>query len=157
MGLAALTAGIGFLLHELAHKKVALKYRCHAEFKSFDFMLLLAIGMSFFGFLLVAPGGVFIRRDHKRISKRENGWISLAGPLTNIALALVFLLLLFVFKEGFINNMANYGFEINAWLAFFNMLPFSILDGKKVFDWDKKVGFLMLIGSLTLLIVTGFV
>ena len=48
---AAFSVGLGFLLHELSHKLVAQHYKCFAEFRSFDPMLLLAIGMSFLGFV----------------------------------------------------------------------------------------------------------
>ena len=51
---AAITVGTGFLLHEMGHKIVAQRYGCFAEFRSFDKMLLLAILMSFFGFVLAA-------------------------------------------------------------------------------------------------------
>src|SRR3989344_8829105 len=40
------TAGLGFLLHELAHKFVAQKYGCQAEFRAFDQMLYLAVGLA---------------------------------------------------------------------------------------------------------------
>ena len=42
---AAFSVGIGFLLHEMAHKFVAQHYNCFAEFRSFDQMLILAIAM----------------------------------------------------------------------------------------------------------------
>ena len=49
--ISALTVGIGFLLHEMGHRTVARHYGCFAEFRSFDSMLILAIIMSFFGFV----------------------------------------------------------------------------------------------------------
>src|SRR3989344_1536941 len=79
--LAALTVGVGFLLHELAHKVVAQRYRCWAEFRAFDQMLILAVLMSFFGFVFAAPGAVFIKGF---VTKEKNGKISVAGPITNI-------------------------------------------------------------------------
>ena len=54
-GASALTAGIGFLLHELAHKLVAQRYGLFAEFKAFYGMLLIAVGLAFFGFIFAAP------------------------------------------------------------------------------------------------------
>ena len=36
---SAITAGIGFLGHELMHKYVAQRYGCWAEFRANDFML----------------------------------------------------------------------------------------------------------------------
>src|SRR3989344_6005937 len=53
------TAGLGFLLHELAHKFVAQRYGCAAEYRAFDQMLYLALGLAvIIGFLFAAPGAV---------------------------------------------------------------------------------------------------
>jgi Zn-dependent protease len=35
------------------------------------------------------------------------------------------------------------GFAINAWWAFFNLLPFPNFDGPKIFRWNKVVYGLM--------------
>ena len=56
----ALIVGSAFVLHELAHKFMAIKYGYFAEFRSFDKMLLIGIALSFFGFIFLAPGAVFI-------------------------------------------------------------------------------------------------
>ncbi len=120
-----LITGTAFILHELSHKFVAVSYGYSAEFKSFDKMLLISILISFFGFIFLAPGAVFIFGN---VSSEKNGKISLAGPLTNLVLALMFL-----FIGG---QIGSFGFRINSWLAFFNMLPFFGLDGEKVLRWN---------------------
>tara|TARA_Y100000034_G_C6702551_1_gene309929 strand:+ start:80 stop:637 length:558 start_codon:yes stop_codon:yes gene_type:complete len=132
--IAAFSVGLGFLLHELAHKIVAQYYHLLAEFRSFDGMLVLAIAMSFFGFVFAAPGAVMIRG--LSISNEKNGRISLAGPLTNLVLALVFLGLM-----PFLGVIAKYGLFINALIALFNMLPFWNFDGAKILRWNKLVYF----------------
>lgn len=134
--ISSLTVGIGFLLHELGHKVVAQKYGCFAEFRSFDHMLLLAIGMSFFGFIFAAPGAVMISG---RVNKRKNGIISAAGPIVNLILALIFLILTFFQLPNLFKSIAYYGFYINSWLALFNMIPFGLFDGSKILRWDKVV------------------
>lgn len=111
------TVGLGFLLHELGHKYLAQNYNCWAEFRSFDFMILLAILMSFFGFIFAAPGAVMI---HGNLTKNKYGKISAMGPVINIILALVFLVL---YYSGFFRGLALNGFYINSLLAAFNMLP----------------------------------
>jgi len=59
--LAAITVGVGFLLHELAHKVMAQKYGCWAEFRAWNPMLIFMLVLSFlFGFVFAAPGAVFI-------------------------------------------------------------------------------------------------
>ena len=55
------TAGLGFLLHELMHKFVAQSYGLFAEFKAYYDGLWLALAFSLFGFILAAPGAVYIR------------------------------------------------------------------------------------------------
>ena len=146
--LSAITVGIGFLLHELAHKAMAQKYGHRAEFRSFDSMLILAIIFSFFGFVFAAPGAVMIPGN---LSKKKNGIVSLVGPLTNLILALLFLAISVIVTSGFLNLIGNYGFRINTWLAVFNMIPLWNFDGKKVFDWNKAVYFVFVVVALIFL------
>jgi Zn-dependent protease len=146
--IAGLTVGIGFLFHELMHKFVAQRYGFQAEFHAFYFMLFLALLFSFFGFILAAPGAVFILS--RRISIKQNGIISLAGPLTNIVFAIAFFIgLFFISRDGFWLLFFRYGFLINAWLALFNMIPFMPFDGGKVWRWNK------LAWSITVLCALG--
>lgn len=148
--LSALTVGLGFLLHELAHKIVAQRYGCFAEFRASIKMLVIAVAMSFFGFLIAAPGAVMI---HGQVSKRQNGKISVAGPIVNLALALIFLPIYFlgdIAGIGIIAKLGSYGVWINSFLALFNMLPFFILDGKKVLAWNKKVYFFVTVPAFIL-------
>ena len=130
-----LTAGIGFLLHELAHKVVAVTFGQEAAFRANYRMLGLAIFVALGGIIFAAPGAVYHRGY---ISERENGIIAVAGPVTNLLLALGFLPLLFV-SEPFVSQLGAYGVLINCFLAAFNMLPFGPLDGRKVLDWDPVV------------------
>jgi Zn-dependent protease len=147
--LAALTVGTGFLLHELGHKIVAQRYGCFAEFRADNFMLFLAVLTSFLGIVFAAPGAVMIAGH---ISKERNGKISIAGPLVNIVLALIFLSLSFFIIEGFLGELFMFGFMVNSWLALFNMIPLWVLDGKKVLDWNKGVYFITLAMTLGLFI-----
>lgn len=132
--ISAVTVGIAFLFHELAHKIVAQKYNCWAEFRADITMLVLAVMMSFLGFVFITPGAVMI---FGHITKRQNGIISLAGPTTNIMLAILMLPLLFIEKTGIWNEIIISGYIINAWLALFNMIPLWNFDGAKIWAWNK--------------------
>lgn len=144
------TAGLGFLLHELAHKFVAQRYGFFAEFFSFDFMLAIALIGSLFGFIFAAPGAVFI---HGNISKKKNGIISLAGPIMNILLAIIFFAML---KINLFSEFSNIGFRINSYLALFNMFPIFMLDGQKVWSWNKGI-FFIVIGISAILVFLQFI
>lgn len=140
--IAFFTAGIGFLLHELMHKYVAQSYKLVAEFRANYKMLWLAITFSFFGFIIAAPGAVYI---HGHITKERNGKISVAGPLTNILLALFFLVLLLSLDTGeILRVLFSFGLTINSLLSIFNMIPLIPFDGAKVIIWNKKVYWIIL-------------
>ncbi|MFB6192511.1 MAG: metalloprotease [Haloarculaceae archaeon] len=132
--LSLVTVGVGFLLHELAHKVVAVRFGQTAAFRADYTMLGLAVFAGLAGFLFAAPGAVY---HAGRITGRENGIIALAGPVTNVALVVCFLPLWFA--GGFVGEVGQLGVTINAALAGFNMVPFGPLDGRKVKDWSLVV------------------
>ena len=152
--IAALTVGTGFLLHELGHKLVAQRYGCFAEFRSFDMMLVLAVLMSFFGIVLAAPGAVMIAG---RVNKKKNGMISAAGPIVNLALALLFFVLALAGLPSAFKAAAYYGFMINSWLALFNMIPFWLFDGYKILKWNKAVYAAIVAAAVALMFLQSFV
>ncbi|GAA0284165.1 zinc metalloprotease [Halobacterium noricense] len=129
--LSLATVGVAFLLHELAHKVVAVHFGQHAEFRADFGMLALAVAGGLAGFLFAAPGAVHHRG---RITPREHGLIALAGPLTNVALAVVSLGVFVVAPD-----IGWRGLFINVLLAGFNMIPFGPLDGATVLQWNKAV------------------
>ncbi|PIN75014.1 hypothetical protein COV18_04615 [Candidatus Woesearchaeota archaeon CG10_big_fil_rev_8_21_14_0_10_37_12] len=142
---ALVTAGIGFVLHELAHKFVAQKYKCQAEFRANNRMLLVGLIISFTGFILAAPGGVFVQGANKS----QHGKIAFAGPLMNILLAILFLVLTKT-TTGLLANVMLYGWLINSWLAAFNLIPVIPFDGRAVWLWNKIVYVIAVIVSLGL-------
>ena len=136
--LAALTVGVGFLLHELAHKIVAIRYGLWAEFRAWNIMLVFMIVLALLtGWVVAAPGAVFILGQ---VGVVRNGRISVAGPIVNLILAALFLPFL-IFSTGLLQTIGQYGFAINTWLALFNMIPVWNLDGKKIFIWNKAAYF----------------
>lgn len=104
-------------------------------------MLVLSLLISFLGFVIIAPGAVFILG---RVTTRQNGIISVVGPIVNLVLALAFLPLLLLFPQGLLHDVGLFGFVINSWLALFNMIPVSVLDGRKVWLWNKAVFFVVI-------------
>lgn len=137
--IAALTAGIGFVAHELSHKITAQRFRCQAEFRKDSRMLVFAIAVSLLGFLFAAPGGV---RITGRLTRKQEGIIAASGPFANFVIAGIFLLLP-------LGTIATYGFMINAWLGVFNIMPLPGFDGKKILGWSKAAfGIMVFLGII---------
>ncbi|MDP1710801.1 MAG: hypothetical protein Q8L46_02575 [candidate division WWE3 bacterium] len=152
----SLTVGFSFLAHEiLGHKLVAQRFHLFAEFRADDLFLLLAVLLSFTGFVFAAPGAVVIAG----ITRVDTyGKIAAAGPLVNIILALTFgflsragISLILPLYDAYGIDLVSSAYQINAWLALFNLLPLGVLDGAKVIAWNPRV-WVVLIGTAAALL-----
>ncbi len=145
------TVGISFIVHEMSHKVIAQRYGSWAEFRMSPFMLVLMLILVYdFGILFAAPGAVMIYGGN--VGRRESGRISLAGPLSNLLLALLFFPLLS--ESGILYEIGKYGITVNIALALFNMIPFSVFDGRKVWAWNKLVYLAAVFATLLLLVLS---
>lgn len=152
--LALVAISSGFILHEMGHRFLARRFHASAEFMMSPGGLLLALATSLFGFILAAPGAVVVRSGvdslgRPTLTPKMNGQISVSGPLMNIILTVVFILLYVLYPT----QLFSIGAYINAWLAVFNMIPFGPLDGAAVFRWNKLVWLLVLMAALGLFII----
>jgi len=156
LGIALVGIGTGFLFHELAHKGVAQRFGYHAEFRMWKLGLIIAIAsavISFGQFLFFAPGAVYTS-TYKQTDPREEGLISAAGPVANIILAgLFFLLATGAGNSDTLRLIGDFGFQINLWLAAFNLVPFPPLDGVKILRWNKLAWFALAVISWGLLLM----
>jgi Zn-dependent protease len=150
-----------FVLHEMSHRYLARRYGCFAEYKMWTWGVILALLSSFAGVIFAAPGAVYISPYCKgkfafrvaRLSKKDYGKISLAGPLTNLLVGAVSTILLLVYPVRTLSEISQITFS----LAFFNLLPFFPLDGSKVFDWDRRVWLVAIAASVIGLISLALV
>jgi Zn-dependent protease len=150
LGISFFAVTTAFLLHELAHKFVAIKLGYGAKFKLYIPSTLISLILVFTGVKIAALGFVeiypykFKNWLYKRLkfSLEEIGKIALSGPVINIILAYLFLL----FGLNFFKT-------VNAWIAFFNLLPIPPLDGSKILHWSFGGWIFFLLLSIILLIV----
>jgi Zn-dependent protease len=124
-----------FLVHELAHKFLAQYYGSWAEFRALMWGLVVTAisALPMMPFKFIAPGAVMIGLS----DRSKFGRVALVGPLTNLAMGFSFL-----FLSVFFNSFSPYfvvGASFNGWIALFNLMPFGVLDGQKIFDWNKLI------------------
>jgi len=126
-----IAVGTGFAFHEMAHKYTAQRYGLAAEFRRWDFGLLMAVISSFLGFLFAAPGAVHIfgYAETKVMAKT-----SIAGPIVNFIVAITSLGLSLILVD--IDNFLFFLAYFNLFLALFNLLPIPPLDGSKVLKYN---------------------
>jgi Zn-dependent protease len=141
----AIAIAPAFLVHETAHKVVARKYGCWAEFRASPGGLRFGIFIAALtGIVFMAPGAVMVAGSTTR---SQFGKIALAGPISNVAL---WGLGLGAILLGAANSTLG-GLILVPWLwgnailGLFNMLPFGPLDGKKIRTWSVPIFWIWLI------------
>jgi Zn-dependent protease len=154
LALSSVLFSMGFILHELAHKYVAQGYGLWAEFRLNTTGLLLTAISIVSPIKFIAPGAVMIAgfADQERM-----GRTALAGPLVNVIITGVLLIVLpAVQTTGFYDAVVA-GAAINAFLSLFNLIPFAVFDGQKIYKWNRAYWAIMFLVSLTLTIYANFV
>lgn len=149
---------LGFILHEMGHRFVARRFGCFAEYTMWPTGLIIALACSLLGFVFAAPGAVMIypKTDGvgtATLTREKTGLISIAGPVMNICLAVVFILL----NMAYPGLLFFLGAQINTWLAIFNLIPFGPFDGAKIFKWDKRAWSAAIAMGIGLFLIEYFV
>lgn len=134
-GFAALITAPAIILHELAHKFVAMGYGYDATFNLYPIGLAIGVILKLVGspFILVAPG--FVEIGTAAFSNpTAYRLIAFAGPLVN---ALLWLIATIVLKTSHnLSRGKKAGWKmvrlVNLILFIFNMIPFGPFDGAKV-------------------------
>lgn len=161
--IALLAVGTGFIFHELAHRYTAIKFGAKARYRMWTTGLFFAVMLSFTGVVFAAPGAVYIQGSH--ISRKQNGLISMAGPLTNIIVGIGFIFLAAFSKMMLLNQWFLTAFSLAAFINFllgaFNLIPIGPLDGRKVFLWNPFVWGTMFVPNLVVVLsfwrIVGFI
>jgi len=168
---------LALTVHEVAHGWAALKLGDPTArdagrltlnpLPHLDLLGTIMLMTGLFGWAKPVPvNGYYLRKP-----KRDIMLISLAGPLSNIAQAICFGLVIRIFLavnpqylktvlNGHLLTFLILGFLINAGIAFFNLLPFPPLDGSKIVAGilpDKHVTGYMQATGAALPIIFGLV
>lgn len=159
--ISLLTVGFGFIVHELSHRYVAKKYGCIAYYKLWKWGIIFALLTAIISggkLVFAAPGAVNIVYPVywygiDNTIKRLNGLVALSGPAANIILA-IFFYVISLLGESLFGIVGYIGFKVNIWLALFNLIPLHPLDGWKVYMYNAKLWFIIIIFTLCMYILS---
>jgi Zn-dependent protease len=145
--IALLAFALSFLAHEIAHKFSAVKEGLIAFFKLDVVGVILTFISTFSPLKIIAPGSVVVLGY---LDSKTMGKVSSAGPLINIVVGS--LLYPFRYFDVLFSSALSAICLLNLWIAVFNLIPLGVLDGRKVFAWDKRIWFIMFTIPLLLLV-----
>jgi Zn-dependent protease len=140
-----------FFMHEMAHKVVAQRNGFWAEFRLMFTGAILTLLSIISPFKIISPGAVMVAGP---VDRENMGRISIAGPSTNIILAVILLTAASLQTEY--QDVLMICAALNSWIALFNLIPFGMFDGFKIFLWNKATWVLAFAASLVLTIYTFF-
>jgi len=143
---------VSFLTHEIAHKVMAQKAGMWAEFRLTTWGAVLTLISVFLPFKMISPGAMMIGGAPP--SAKDYLKISIAGIITNMIYAGTFLALGYAFFSNPYFAVFFFIAYINAFMALFNLIPFGILDGYKVFTLNKLLWVAAFIPAVALTILT---
>lgn len=117
------------------HGRLTLNPMAHLD--PFGFILLLFAGVGWGRPVMINPNN-FTSNKSKAACE---AWVSLAGPLTNFILAIIFTVIYYALGicapssqfVGIISLLVLYTIYINIGLGVFNLIPLPPLDGEKIF------------------------
>ncbi|MBN1385893.1 M50 family metallopeptidase [Candidatus Woesearchaeota archaeon] len=128
IGFAALVTAPAVVLHELAHKFVAIAFGVSATFYTSYTWLFIGLLLKMFNspILFFIPGYV----QHAATTNLQGSLIALAGPLMNL---IIFVICYFALKNPNIKQrykpVIGITKQVNLFLFIFNMLPIPPFDG----------------------------
>ncbi|MCY3410769.1 MAG: hypothetical protein INQ03_03940 [Candidatus Heimdallarchaeota archaeon] len=141
-----------FILHEMAHKYAAIFFGKYARFALIKQMTIITLIVAGLGFGIAGPGATMVLG---KSTERERGIFAAAGPATNFLLSLISIILIVLLPPfqilGFsLIFILKFSIFLNSFLALFNLIPVSMLDGKKVITWSKSVWLLLVVINLAM-------
>ena len=156
MSIFAVLLTASFLIHEMAHKFTAQKSGLWAEFRLTKWGAIITLFSVFTPIRLISPGAVMISGPARL---KDIGKISIAGPAINLSLSLLFL-----GAAGAAYNALSLPYYVlfltiasfNAFIAVFNLIPFGILDGFKIYSWNKKIWVVAFAAAAVLTVYTYY-
>ncbi len=152
---AMLIVTLAFLVHHSAQRIVALGVGFKVEYRIWMYGIIIGLALTIVSrgtLWLLLPGGIIVYHmaGHRIGSFRYGlnywpmGMIGMIGPLANVALAMLFELLLLLAP---VNILIQKAIVFNLWFALFTFLPIPPLDGSHLF-WASRLVYIFMAGAM---------
>ncbi len=151
MAIFAVIMTASFLAHEIGHKIMGQKNGLWAEFRLTTWGSVLTLISVFLPFKMISPGAMMLAGQP---TGDEIVKISIAGPAINLIFSTTLLGFALALPSSLFVSMLFFAAYINAFMAVFNLIPFGILDGYKIFSFNKKLWAIAFVPSVILAIFT---
>ncbi|MEX2681175.1 MAG: GNAT family N-acetyltransferase [Candidatus Sigynarchaeota archaeon] len=137
-------ASASLAVAELGHVVVARARGLQTCFKAWSSGLWFMLALGLVGLVYPSYGSTYIKQEDWSYTRnrRDAGIIYIAGPIVNVIVAITCHVLSIIITAGTWQIVFVLGFNMNTWLAIFNVLPIKSaggvpFDGYKIFSWNK--------------------
>lgn len=151
---------ISILAHELSQKLAARRLGLETTFKAWGSGLLLGWLLALVGGFFPAYGSTYVKQlDWWYEPRKDKTRIVFAtGPTVSLALAFAFWTLSTLTTSSLLVASGKVGYTINLLIVIFNLIPIQVAggfvwDGRKIFDWNKTIWSLLIIGTALLILI----
>jgi Zn-dependent protease len=127
--------GVALIMHDLGHRMVARKLEIEGHYKIWGWGTLTMLLTSWLFSMAFSQPGRYVFDDEEDIDNRDMAFVTLAGPAISMLFAIMFLP--FALIDGVAGQIAVAGFIMNLMTAVYNLMPFSPMDGKVIYDWSR--------------------
>jgi Zn-dependent protease len=126
--------GIALIVHDLGHRMIARKLEIDGQYRFWGLGSLTMLLTSWlFGMAFSQPGRYVFESDD--VDDRDMAFVTLSGPAVSVLFAILFLP--FALIGGVAGQIAVAGFIMNLMTAVYNLMPFSPMDGKVIYEWSR--------------------
>jgi Zn-dependent protease len=149
---------VGMVLHELMHRNVARRYGLSSRYVVNTLGVIVSLLTLPLPFKIIAPGYTSVYVFGPVSPRMRRGLLEsvVAGPSINMLLSFLALVAGVIARVGGAYEAYQWLVEfawVNAYLAFFNLLPLPPLDGSKVFRFSVVLWAVLFVISIVLLII----
>jgi Zn-dependent protease len=149
---------VGMVLHELMHRNVARRYGLLSRYVVNALGVIVSLLTLPLPFKIIAPGYTSVYVFGPPDPRKRRGLLEsvVAGPSINMLLSFLALVAGVIARVGGAYEAFLWLVQfawVNAYLAFFNLLPLPPLDGSKVFRFSVVLWAVLFIVSIALLVI----